>query len=151
MKHFKVLFLQHTENCSVLPPPPLWSVSLEVCISPCPDGSSLESDGDTQLLPQWRCCSKIPHHPRIINHPSKNRAAKEFCGDSELLSYFGLAKMVPTTEAFKTVPCPVSPSLGHGAHAAALSLRSLLGDNCHHQGKSRELIGCFLPFRWWMA
>lgn len=45
----------------------------------------------------------------------------------------------------------MSPRLGHGARAAALSPRSLSGDTCHHQGKSRQLTGCFLPFKWWMA
>lgn len=66
------------------------------------------------------------------------------------MSHFGLAKMVPTTQALKSVLCPVSPSLGHVARAAALSPRSLLGDTCHHQSKHRELPGCFLPFSWWM-
>lgn len=34
VKHFRVLFLGHTGSCSVLSPPPLWSVNLEVALAP---------------------------------------------------------------------------------------------------------------------
>lgn len=67
VKHFRVLFLERTGSTqsSVLPPPPpLWLVNLEVCVSPCcPDGSSLERDGDILLLLSGDLAAKSPSIP----------------------------------------------------------------------------------------